>query len=554
MATATTAPVIPAVYFSSPAAVFGLCTDETCLVAGTSGGGLQSLAAGDAGSILVRSGGALTFTTAPTIAGATTIGGQLTVEADGADITGTLAVTGAATVSSTLGVTGLITTGGGVTLTGGNLTTGASGTLTVGGTSTFTGAATFNGTASMAFTATSANHLTNKAYVDSVASGLQLKKAVRVATATAISGANYDSGVFTAIAPNEALVVDTSVTLVANDRILVKNQSTALQNGIYYMSREQEDGVTWVLTRATDADEDAEVLPGMFTFVSEGALNGNKGFVLTSDGPITVGTTALTFTQFSSVTATVAAGSAAGQVQYNDGSDAFAASELLTFSAGGAGLLSVNNIQALTGQLGLFAASGQEIMVGTASGQDTTGDSVAFGLSSETTAPRAIALGRDAIARVADTIVTRAIPIVSKTAAAGSGGLCPTFAASPVVFTTRAFLANATVGDLADAFVIPLGSRFFPQSGFLWCSVYTATAGTITVKLFTGADGGGTEIASFTITPSEIAQGVALATFAVTKGYSGTLYPRVTASGSSANVTLRLSIQGVLVEKEASDT
>ena len=52
-------------------------------------------------------------------------------------------------------------------------------------------------------------------------------------------------------------------------------------------------------TRATDFDENSEVTGGTFFFVEEGTVNADNGFVMTNDGTVTVGTTALTFTQFS---------------------------------------------------------------------------------------------------------------------------------------------------------------------------------------------------------------------------------------------------------------
>jgi hypothetical protein len=118
----------------------------------------------------------------------------------------------------------------------------------------------------------------NMAYVDSVAQGLDIKTAVRAATTgnITLSGAQTIDG----------------VSVIAGDRVLVKAQSTGSQNGIYVAA-----AGAWA--RATDADTSAEVKPGMFTFVAEGTAGGDKGYVLTTDAPITLNTTALTFTQFS---------------------------------------------------------------------------------------------------------------------------------------------------------------------------------------------------------------------------------------------------------------
>jgi len=83
------------------------------------------------------------------------------------------------------------------------------------------------------------------------------------------------------------------IILSAGDRVLLMNQSAGAENGIW-----QFNGNTSAMTRTTDADTSAEVTPGMFTFVEDGTTNADKGFVLTTNAPITLGTTALTFTQF----------------------------------------------------------------------------------------------------------------------------------------------------------------------------------------------------------------------------------------------------------------
>jgi hypothetical protein len=117
-----------------------------------------------------------------------------------------------------------------------------------------------------------------KAYVDAARSGLDVKGSVRAATTANItlSGAQTIDG----------------VSVIAGDRVLVKDQSTASTNGIYVAAAS-----TW--SRATDADVDAEVHAGMFTFVEEGTANADTGWVLTTNNPITVGSTALAFAQFS---------------------------------------------------------------------------------------------------------------------------------------------------------------------------------------------------------------------------------------------------------------
>jgi len=120
-----------------------------------------------------------------------------------------------------------------------------------------------------------------KAYVDAVKTGLDVKDSVRVATTANIT---------IATALNNGDTLD-GVTLATNDRILVKNQSTGSENGIYVVAASP--------ARATDFDANAEVTGGAFTFVEEGTVNADSGWVVTTNGAITVGTTALSFAQFS---------------------------------------------------------------------------------------------------------------------------------------------------------------------------------------------------------------------------------------------------------------
>jgi hypothetical protein len=160
---------------------------------------------------------------------------------------------------------------------------------------TLTGALTLNADPS------SALHAATKQYVDGVASGLDLKASVHVATTAALPACTAaGSGVGKTLTADAVgvLTVD-SVATVLNDRILVKDQVAGADNGIYKVTTEGTAGVAFVLTRATDADSDTEVNPGMFTFVEEGTTNGDAGFVLTTNAAITLDTTALSFTQFS---------------------------------------------------------------------------------------------------------------------------------------------------------------------------------------------------------------------------------------------------------------
>lgn len=132
-------------------------------------------------------------------------------------------------------------------------------------------------------TPTHDSHAATKGYVDAARLGLDVKESVRVATTAPLTIAS----------DLEAGDVVDGVTLVAGNRVLVKNQSTGSENGIYVV---QASGAA---VRATDFDSSGDVTPGAFTFVEEGTANADSGWVLTTNATITLGTTALTFAQFS---------------------------------------------------------------------------------------------------------------------------------------------------------------------------------------------------------------------------------------------------------------
>ena len=138
-----------------------------------------------------------------------------------------------------------------------------------------------------------------KAYVDSVANGLDVKDSVKVATAAALAAVTYNNGAGTLTADaNGALTVD-GVTMAVNDRILVKDQASAVQNGIYKVTATGGASAVFVLTRTPDADTAAELTGGTFFFAEEGTANADNGYVATHNGTPTFGSTNITFAQFS---------------------------------------------------------------------------------------------------------------------------------------------------------------------------------------------------------------------------------------------------------------
>lgn len=135
-----------------------------------------------------------------------------------------------------------------------------------------------------------------KSYVDAVAQGLSVKGSVKLATAAALPANTYLLGVIT-ITATGVLTVD-GVAVALNDRILVKDEVSQLKNGVYVCTTAGAIGVAAVLTRSSDMDASAE-FPGAFVFAEAGTVNSAAGFVCTNSSNPTVGTTAITFTQFS---------------------------------------------------------------------------------------------------------------------------------------------------------------------------------------------------------------------------------------------------------------
>ena len=146
---------------------------------------------------------------------------------------------------------------------------------TVPSTGVFTNIATTTGTIST--TPSTGNDIVNKSYVDALVTGLDVK-------GSCIAGTTVN------ITLSGTQTVD-GIALIAGDRCLVKNQSTASENGIYVVA-----SGAW--TRSTDMDTWSEV-PGAFTFIEQGSSQGDTGWVCTANAGGTIGVTAMNWSQFS---------------------------------------------------------------------------------------------------------------------------------------------------------------------------------------------------------------------------------------------------------------
>ena len=228
-------------------------------------------------------------------------------------------------VSGSGGTTGLTLTGGPITTTG-TLTLGGTLALANGGTGATTdatarsnlGAAKSGANTditSIALTSgtivnapTAGTDIVNKTYADSISAGINFHQAVRLASTAALAAYTYNNGTggvgatITANA-NGALSLD-SVAVVAGNRVLIKNEvsGNAPYNGVYVVTQTGSGAAPFILTRATDYNTSGtgvnQIDQGDFFLVTAGTTQANTSWVQQTPLPITVGTTALVFTQF----------------------------------------------------------------------------------------------------------------------------------------------------------------------------------------------------------------------------------------------------------------
>lgn len=146
-----------------------------------------------------------------------------------------------------------------------------------------------------------ASDAVNKAYADSIAAGLIVKAPARGAT----TGSNIT------LSGGAPTTLD-GLTLVANDRILVKDQTTTTENGIYFVQT-LGSGANGTWARTTDADTGAKLAHGSYIFIQAGTTNGGSSWVMTSADPITIGTSAIIWLLYNQIT-NVPASAITGQI------------------------------------------------------------------------------------------------------------------------------------------------------------------------------------------------------------------------------------------------
>ena len=277
-------------------------------------GGVTSFSAGSTGlAPATASTGAVVLSGTLNVASGGTGANTLTGYVKG---TGTTPMTASATIPST-DISGLGTmstqnasavaiTGGtiaGATITGSTINSSVIGATTAAA-GTFTSVAMTTGTITTA--PTTGNDIVNKEYADAIASGINFHQSCRLATTTALAANTYNNGAsgvgatLTANA-NGALSVD-GVLVAATNRILVKNEATQSNNGVYTVTQTGSAGAPYILTRATDFDTAGagvdKIDAGDFFLITAGSTLANTSWVQQTPLPITVGITSIVFAQF----------------------------------------------------------------------------------------------------------------------------------------------------------------------------------------------------------------------------------------------------------------
>ena len=250
-------------------------TNSTLLLTGD--GTIDTAVSGNTVTINVQDGG---ISTAKLADGAVS---NVKLANDGVTL-GTTALTLGATTTDIAGLTNIVVDH--LTIDGQDIATSAANrniTFTPHGTGTVTVPSGYKDRAGFA-----ADSLATKEYVDSASSGLDVKDSCRVAT-TANLSATYDqsNGRLDNNATQAALTID-GISLLVNDRVVVKDQTEARQNGIYFVEIVGDGSSNWRLTRALDSNLGTDLTGGTFTFVEEGTANSDNGYVFTHNGTPTL--------------------------------------------------------------------------------------------------------------------------------------------------------------------------------------------------------------------------------------------------------------------------
>ena len=268
-----------------------------------------------------------------------------------------------------------------------------------------------------------------KAYVDTIKQGsIDIKDSCRVTSTANIAIAS---------ALTNGSTID-GVTVATGDRVLLKNQTDASENGIYAVV------ASGAASRTVDANTSAIVTSGMYTYVSEGTAGNSIGFVLTTNDPITLDTTNLTFTQFSSAGA-IAAGT--GMTKTSNTLDVIGTAGRIVANANSIDIGS--DVALVANPLSQFGATTSAQLKGVLSDETGSGAAV-FATSPTLVTP---ALGTPASGVVTNLTGTASINI-NGTVGAGT----PTTVAATTVSATSVTASGFVGTGATDAIKLPVGT------------------------------------------------------------------------------------------------
>lgn len=270
-----------------------------------------------------------------------------------------------------------------------------------------------------------------KSYVDARIQGLDTRKSVRVATTAALPAYTHAAGVLTA-GTSAAFPAQDGVTVALNESVFVKNETGTNEpfNGVYVLTDAGSATTPWKLTRRDDLDSSAEMSPNVYFFIEEGTALHDTGWTLATNGPITLGTTALTFTQFNGA-GTVDAG--AGSIKNGSAIDVVSANAAIVVNVDNLALTlgTTSGLEVHTSGLRLARGTAGQIIV-----VNGTGDPVYAAMSGDAT------IADTGAVTVASTITRNAAFVTRETPGGAIDGTNATFTLAnvPVLGSEEVFL------------------------------------------------------------------------------------------------------------------
>ena len=389
------------------------------------------------------------------------------------------------------------------------------------GVATATSVAMTTGTVSTS--PSSATDLANKAYVDAAVANLSVKNSCNVATAAALPSNTYNNGAsgvgatLTGVATGVLTIDGQAVSL--NDRVLVKNEVAGANNGIYLCTTAGAVGVAYILTRATDSNSSAGLMGG-FTFVEKGTTNASTGWANTNTTTITVGTTAVTYSQFS-------------------GAGTYTASTGLTLTGS---QFSITNtaVSAASYTLTNFTVNAQGQLTAASSTATTGSGNVVLATSPTLVTP---ALGTPSAA-----VLTNCTGLPISTGVSGLGTGVATFLATP----SSANLASALTDETGS------GAAVFATSPTLVTPILGAATATSVNKVTITAPASSSTLTvadgkTLTASNSLTLAGTDSTTMTFPGASANIGYLEVPANSQSANYTLVLADSGKAIDHPSTD-